>query len=224
MFVGESSPSDNTSLLDRAIAEYLTADSAGKAGDRKLWLDRFPDCAAGLAEFFDDLAELDNVAAPLRLDSPTLPIALTAKYPASSQRSADSVDSAPEPPRFTTLRYRPLRFHARGGMGEIWLSADEKIGRAVALKKLRKGRDQDQSRFFIEEQITGQLEHPSIVPLHDLGFDDSGQPFYVMKFIRGRRFREAIADFHSQNIAENWSEDISFRRLIEILVCVCNVV
>src|SRR5262249_55618527 len=62
------------------------------------------------------------------------------------------------------------------------------------------------------------------VPLHDLGLDDKGDPYYVMKFIRGRRLREAIADFHAKNSSGDASEDVEFRRLLENLICICNVV
>ena len=77
---------------------------------------------------------------------------------------------------------------------------------------------------MIEAQITGQLEHPSIVPLHDLGIDDTGQPFYVMKFIHGRRLSEVIAEFQARKSSIDWSSDLEFRKLLETLVQVCNVV
>ncbi len=81
-------------------------------------------------------------------------------------------------------RYVLKRFHARGGMGEIWMAEDPGIGRSVALKRMLGPRPDMQRRFLTEAQVTGQLEHPGIVPIHELGVNEEGQPFYVMKFVR----------------------------------------
>jgi len=217
----------NDGRLDNAIAEYLRAEAAGEAGDRQQWLERYPECATSLQEFFDDREQFGRAIMPLRLEVPARAEngrARTAHDSSDLNADSDTIDLRPEPPKLSSDRYRPVRYHAGGGMGEIWLAQDEKIGRQVALKKLKTGRDTENLRFFVEAQITGQLEHPNIVPLHDLGFDDHGCPYYVMKFIRGRRLREAITQFHTRDIAGDWSEDVEFRRLLEVLVSVCNVV
>lgn len=213
--------------LDTAIAEFLRAEAVGEAGDRQQWLDRYPECAVRLQEFFDDREHFGRAIMPLRLEVPAQ--AANRSGQAGDElhdaiSGLDTVDLRPEPPKLSSDRYRPVRFHAGGGMGEIWLAQDEKIGRQVALKKLKTSRDTENLRFFVEAQITGQLEHPNIVPLHDLGFDDRGCPYYVMKFIRGRRLREAITQFHTRDLVGDWSEDVEFRRLLEVLVSVCNVV
>jgi hypothetical protein len=56
------------SLLDQVIAEYLQAESAGQTGSRQAWLDRYPDFAAGLAEFLDDREQLDRLTMPVRAE------------------------------------------------------------------------------------------------------------------------------------------------------------
>src|SRR5947209_7852310 len=61
----------------------------------------------------------------------------------------------PDGPRGT--RYVPKTFHARGGMGEVWLSQDASIGRDVAMKILRRDSQSAKVRFVAEAQITGQL-------------------------------------------------------------------
>src|SRR4029078_12439121 len=94
-------------------------------------------------------------------------------------------------------RYVLTAFHARGGMGEVWRCLDSSIGREVALKRLKPSRSGARDRFLHEAQVTGQLEHPSIVPVHDIGFDDNGQPFYVMTLGRGRTLKAAIEEFHA---------------------------
>ena len=64
------------------------------------------------------------------------------------------------------------------------------------------------SVFLREAQVTGQLEHPGVVPVHELGVDEAGQPFYSMKFIKGRTLTEVIADYHANAVVvvdlPNW--------------------
>jgi hypothetical protein len=78
-------------------------------------------------------------------------------------------------------RYRLTRQHARGGLGQVWLARDEALGREVALKELRPERTTNPAvwaRFLEEARITGQLEHPNIVPVHELAEPGAGrQPF-----------------------------------------------
>jgi tetratricopeptide (TPR) repeat protein/tRNA A-37 threonylcarbamoyl transferase component Bud32 len=220
-------PSGDEQLLDQAIAEFLRSEAAGEAGDRQQWLDRYPACAGCLAAFFDDRERVDRLMMPVRIDlqGPARGGEPTGIYPPPhSSAEADMRRFRPEPPLLSSTRYRPLSLHARGGMGEIWLAEDERIGRKVAVKKLRTGRESQQARFLIEAQITGQLEHPSVVPLHDIGLDDAGQPFYIMKFIHGRRLKDAIADFHARKNSADWSDGVEFRRLLETFVSICNVV
>ncbi len=85
-------------------------------------------------------------------------------------------------------RYRLRRLIGRGGMGEVHLARDERIGRSVALKVMR---DEDleharaQTRFLREARVQGQLEHPAIVPVYDLDRDAEGRVFFAMKRIGG---------------------------------------
>ncbi len=117
---------------------------------------------------------------------PNAPVA-----PPSSQQKA----AAPTAGRCG--RYDLKRFHAKGGMGEIWLAEDPAIGRSVALKRILAPRPDRQRRFLVEAQVTGQLEHPGIVPVHELGVNEKGQPFYTMKFVRGRTLQKVVAEFHA---------------------------
>lgn len=121
-------------------------------------------------------------------------------------------------------RYVSRSFHARGGMGEVWLFHDGTIGREVALKMLRRDAGGARERFLAEAQITGQLEHPGIVPVHDFGIDDSGQPFYVMKFVRGRTLKQAIADYHAPASQLGEARQVQFVRLLQVIVDLCHAV
>ncbi len=92
-------------------------------------------------------------------------------------------------------RYEVLDEIGRGGMGRILRARDTEIGREVALKVLHGGGAAPESavrRFWIEVQATGQLEHPSIIPVHDVGRLPSGELFYVMKVLSGRSLADIL--------------------------------
>ena len=102
---------------------------------------------------------------------------------------------APQAPP-DTPRYRFEAFLARGGMGEVWRGFDTRLARGVALKVLRAPVLADggfRARFEEEARHVGQLEHPSIVPVYDLGELADGRPFFVMKLIHGQTLAELLA-------------------------------
>ncbi len=82
-----------------------------------------------------------------------------------------------------------------GGMGEVMQVEDPRLGRIVAAKVMRTGRGPgDRGAFIREARITGQLEHPNIVPVYALDEDARGQPFFTMKEIHGVDLRTLIAE------------------------------
>ncbi|MEQ1859672.1 MAG: protein kinase [Chthoniobacteraceae bacterium] len=82
---------------------------------------------------------------------------------------------------------------AQGGMGAILNAKEAAIERTVAMKVMLDGSAADELvRFVAEAKVTGQLEHPNIVPVHELGVDENGQVFYTMKFVRGITLRKVL--------------------------------
>ena len=82
---------------------------------------------------------------------------------------------------------------AQGGMGAILSVREIAIRRDVAMKvMLASGDSADLARFVEEAQVTGQLEHPNIVPVHELSVDENGQVFYTMKMVRGITLRKVL--------------------------------
>jgi tetratricopeptide (TPR) repeat protein len=130
----------------------------------------------------------------------------------------------PFSPRFRSDRYAVRQFHARGGVGEVWLAEDVEIGRCVALKRLRPKREHHQDRFLAEAQITGQLEHPGVVPVHDLGLDEEGRPFYVMSFVHGRTLKDVIEEDRAGAASPKEPPEVRLCRFLEIFVKVCQTV
>src|SRR5229473_2064673 len=97
-------------------------------------------------------------------------------------------------PDLAGTRYRLLDRIARGGMGVVYTAEDENLQRRVALKVLDlPGRDGDlASRLIREARVLATLEHPGIVPVHDVGTLADGRVFYTMKFVEGRRLDKYI--------------------------------
>jgi eukaryotic-like serine/threonine-protein kinase len=106
-----------------------------------------------------------------------------------------SPDGAP-PSGSKSERYVFRATLGAGGMGEVQLCHDTVVGREVALKIMRAdpGENMDAlQRFLREARVQGQIEHPSVVPVYDLGVLPSGQPFFTMKRVQGITLEDAIA-------------------------------
>jgi serine/threonine-protein kinase len=132
-------------------------------------------------------------------------------------------------PTSSGLRFRILRPHARGGLGEVFVACDEELHREVALKEIQ-GRHADhpdsRTRFVVEAEITGGLEHPGIVPVYGLGHYADGRPFYAMRFIRGDSLQQAIEAFHKADVPDRdpGERALSLRGLLGRFVDVCNAI
>jgi PAS domain S-box-containing protein len=124
-------------------------------------------------------------------------------------------------------RYSRLRLHATGGIGRVWLANDSDLGRDVALKELRPEQAEHATlaaRFLQEARITGQLEHPGVIPVYDLvGGRDSRQPFYTMRFVKGRTLSEAACAYHDRRRAGR-ADALELPALLNAFVTVCNTV
>jgi serine/threonine-protein kinase len=149
----------------------------------------------------------------------------------SVARPADEDPYATRAPAVThagapAARFRILRPHARGGLGEVFVARDEELHRDVALKEIQNQHADDphrRARFVVEAEITGGLEHPGIVPVYGLGHYADGRPFYAMRFIRGDSLQEAIDHFHQADGPERdlRERNLAFRELLGRFVDVC---
>lgn len=85
----------------------------------------------------------------------------------------------------------------RGGCGVVESVEDRTLHREVVIKRISSAEVSDEAvaRFLNEARITGQLEHPGIVPVHELGIDDQGLPYYAMKRLRGVTLAQCIVDY-----------------------------
>jgi serine/threonine-protein kinase len=93
---------------------------------------------------------------------------------------------------------------AKGGMGAVWRARDPELNRVVAVKAIReeyRGNPDLERRFREEAHITGQLQHPGIPPVHELGILPDGRPFFAMKLVRGQTLAVLLASRSSPSEA-----------------------
>jgi tetratricopeptide (TPR) repeat protein len=122
----------------------------------------------------------------------------------------------------TPGRYRVLRFHAAGGLGEVHVAEDTELHREVALKEIKRqhaDRGDARSRFVLEGEVTGRLEHPGVVPVYGLGAYADGRPYYAMRLIQGENLGSAIGRFHAQSAGR--FDSLEFRQLLGRFLAVC---
>jgi WD40 repeat protein len=190
--------SEHEQRLDEVIAAYLEAERLGQQPDPQEWLARHPDLADGLRSFFADRAHFQRQAAPISAlalavnpaDLPTL---------APEQKATDVV--------LGTVRYfgdYELREEiARGGMGVVFKARQVSLNRIVALKMILAGQlasTADVKRFHTEAEEAANLDHPSIVPIYEVG-EHEGQHYFSMKLIEGGSLTQHLDRFRAPRAA-----------------------
>ncbi len=99
-------------------------------------------------------------------------------------------------------KYRIITTIGRGGMGVVMQARDLRIRRTVAMKVMKTSAQfsrENVLRFIDEAQLTGQLEHPNIVPVYELGIDEQGETFYAMKYVKGTTLDEVLCGLRNGN-------------------------
>lgn len=119
--------------------------------------------------------------------------------------------------------------HSSGGMGQVWVAYDRVLGREIALKELRADRAdsiRSRERFHREAQLTGQLEHPGIVPVYEFHNDEAGHRcYYTMRFVRGRTLTEVIRQYHEQRRVEQKAGlNSELLALLNVFVSICQTI
>lgn len=127
--------------------------------------------------------------------------------------------------------------HARGGMGRILLARDNVIGREVALKELLPvrvpggstphGTEESRGlteRFLREAKVTGQLEHPNIVSVYEIGKNDDGSLYYTMKFVRGQNLEVRLKEIEKDDSLDRKEKLAARLKLLDYFVDVCNAI
>jgi serine/threonine-protein kinase len=169
--------------------------------------------------------------------APTLPDAPTVDRPASVPLPSTVADPGAEGAAAAGTaagravadgRFRVVRLHARGGLGQVSRAWDAQLGRQVALKEMRPDQadnEEQRARFILEAEINGNLEHPGIVPVYALGSFPDGRPYYAMRFVEGRTLQQAIDKFHKEAPRLPQAEwTLGLRRLLGHFLDVCDAI
>jgi len=124
-------------------------------------------------------------------------------------------------------RYDRLDLLGKGGMGEVWRVRDRELNRGVAMKVLRPDilrSSRGLARFREEAQVASQLQHPGIIPIHDIGRLPDGRVWFTMKEVKGRTLEELLQDHH-RSLRQGWGEGtLTLRRLLDAFHRVCETV
>jgi len=123
------------------------------------------------------------------------------------------------PPPVVADRYERRHPLGSGGMGEVWRVYDRVLRRTVALKVIRSALTAEQllARFEEEAQVTAQLQHPGIIPVHDYGVLDDGRVWFTMKEVQGVTLEALLQDVHrAWRLGRDATESgFTFRRMFE---------
>jgi WD40 repeat protein/tRNA A-37 threonylcarbamoyl transferase component Bud32 len=159
---------DREQQLDEVITAYLQAVEAGQPIDQTRWLERYPDLAADLAEYFAGQQSVERVAEPFRGEGSRI------RYFGD---------------------YELLEEIARGGMGVVYKARQVKLQRIVAVKMILAGELADATdveRFYTEARAAANLHHPHIVAIHEIG-QHHGQHYFSMDHVAGESLASRIA-------------------------------
>ena len=204
---------------DALFAEFLELERAGQAPELEQFCERHPEQAEELRLRHSQWRKAGAALERLRQAGV-----------GPEEQPGERADAAPEARARAELlwaRYKVQGEVGRGGMGYILEVRDQGLDRDLAMKLLRgKGglfggmedgstRKDERARFLEEARITGRLEHPGIVPVHELGRDPEGKPYFTMKLVAGRTFREILP------LAREEREDWNMQRALGVLLKVC---
>jgi serine/threonine protein kinase len=123
-------------------------------------------------------------------------------------------------------RFRVSDELGRGAMGYVMRATDTTLKRDLAFKVSPLPKDQlsreQLARFIEEAQITAQLEHPNVVPVHDIGLDPEGRAYFSMKLIRGQSLETIFEKLHAED--EDTLAEFGLRRLLDVFLQACQAV
>jgi len=140
---------------------------------------------------------------------------------AGEPQPLETIDYEPE----HRSRYTLTRVEGKGGYGQVWLAYDPNLKREIALKNIRPDKDarpEIVQGLIREAQITGQLEHPNIIPIYELEHtDERGRPYYTMRFLRGDTLGDRIKAYHDRRKA-GAADPLDLPQLLNAFVDICN--
>ncbi len=198
-----SSPGDNP--VDEIIADFLEATERGESPNPQAYLDRHPQFAKELSEFFAGYSQLKRIIPPDTAEDaafgsssagdPSDPNTPTLNYSEGAEDEVANQDVARYMVRYMG-DYELLDEIARGGMGVVFKARQTSLNRVVALKMILAGvfaSEEDVKRFHLEAEAAAQLDHPGIVPIYEVG-QHEGHHYFSMGFVDGSSLSRQLVD------------------------------
>jgi tetratricopeptide (TPR) repeat protein len=193
-FLGDATEPLRSELVRELVR--LEMHYRGQAGDRpsaEEYEGRFPTDAELVRSVFAREGRAAPSPPPAAGEPPTVDQRPDTPPPGRPSPEAGSLPAQPVRPD----RYELEEEIGRGGMGAVVRARDPDLNRTLAVKVLRedhRGRIDLERRFLEEAQLTGQLQHPGIPPVHEIGRLEDGRPFFAMKLIDGRTLAELLRE------------------------------
>jgi formylglycine-generating enzyme required for sulfatase activity/serine/threonine protein kinase len=215
---GEATPAEQLFL------EFLARVEAGEEGDLEGLCARHPECGKELRILHESWREVADL---LRGEVENTAVEAGILTPAQTAEgfSKEELQALVSHGRKETA-YQVQERLASGGMGVVYRVRDEGFERDLAMKVLRLAavdpdspvQIRNRTRFLEEAKITGQLSHPSIVAVHEVGSDERGRAFFTMQLVKGQTFRRVID--RVQDGSQTWT----LERALDVLLRACEAV
>ncbi len=175
--------------LGEILAAWIEAAERGEAPDSAEWLARHASFAPELAQFLANRARLQEAAEPLRQAVQAMAAVAPSSRATPDPTSQESTGALPAAEMIgrSVGEHDLLEEIGQGGMGLVYRARHRRLQRLVALKMLRTNvlsAAGDVQRFRNEAEVLAQLDHPHIVPIHDVG-EHEGRVYFSMKLIEG---------------------------------------
>ncbi|ACY13831.1 protein kinase family protein [Haliangium ochraceum] len=191
---------DDSAGSERDDAAARAAETVQTPRQRALLTDPMP-AQATAAALGTDAASRPS-AAPPPADAPA-----PARAPRLALPHAGQTAQSPPPTSTRIGQYEFIRSLGRGGMGEVFLARDLRLGRLVAVKRLRTRRPELAERFLREARTTARCMHENIVVIHKVG-EFGGEPYMVLEYIEGQPLRAWLRErADSEESVRVWSLD-----------------
>lgn len=209
---------DPAGEAEELIAEFVLRQERGEEPDFDALRAAHPELAPELERLHRMLCEVRRILGPESITVARTEGDRTEDRTPLLQRLADHAPAG--------SRYRLEGEIGRGGMGVILKAFDPDLRRHLALKVIRDKTEtpggeaemHSLDRFLEEAQVTGQLEHPGVVPVHELGLDEEGRAYFTMRLVRGRNLAEIFGQVARE--ADGWT----VTRALGVLLRACEAV
>jgi WD40 repeat protein/serine/threonine protein kinase len=194
-FLGESTEPERSALLKELLALELTyRKKLGETVTADAYMARFPDHSDLVVDLFRQQTAAEAIDSPVKPDASTLPTTIIGDGEASSSITSSDVDAGAKIRYFGD--YDLLEKVAQGGMGVVYKARQVTLNRTVAVKLILAGQlasENDVRRFYSEAEAAAKLDHPNIVPIHEVGEHES-QHYFSMGFVEGESLAAKVAD------------------------------